>query len=59
MITEWTLGSRLLLSTTAFPEDDVYEMHVKVTYRPLPPVPEVVYERQEPLSQGEERNKLP
>jgi hypothetical protein len=28
--------------------DDVYEMVVKVTYRPLPPVPEVVYERQEP-----------
>jgi hypothetical protein len=28
--------------------NDVYEMVVKVTYRPLPPVPEVVYERQEP-----------
>jgi len=28
--------------------DDVYEMVVKVTYRPLPPMPEVVYERQEP-----------
>ena len=28
--------------------DDVYEMVVQVTYRPLPPVPEVVYERQEP-----------
>jgi hypothetical protein len=28
--------------------DDVYEMIVRVTYRPLPPVPEVVYERQEP-----------
>ena len=28
--------------------DDVYEMVVKVTYRPMPPVPEVVYERQEP-----------
>ena len=28
--------------------EDVYEMIVKVTYRPLPPVPEVVYERQEP-----------
>ena len=27
---------------------DVYEMVVKVTYRPLPPVPEVVYERLEP-----------
>ena len=27
---------------------DVYEMVVKVTYRPLPPVPEIVYERQEP-----------
>lgn len=27
---------------------DVYQMIVKVTYRPLPPVPEVVYERQEP-----------
>jgi hypothetical protein len=27
--------------------DDVYEMVVKVTYRPLPPMPEVVYERQE------------
>ncbi|MGD0177594.1 MAG: hypothetical protein ABSA50_12935 [Candidatus Bathyarchaeia archaeon] len=26
---------------------DVYEMVVKVTYRPLPPMPEVVYERQE------------
>lgn len=26
---------------------DVYEMVVRVTYRPLPPVPEVVYERQE------------
>jgi len=24
---------------------DVYEMVVRVTYRPLPPVPEVVYER--------------
>jgi hypothetical protein len=29
-------------------DDDVYEMVVKVTYRPLPPVPEVVYERQDP-----------
>ena len=28
--------------------DDVYEMVVRVTYRPLPSVPEVVYERQEP-----------
>jgi len=28
--------------------DDVYEMIVRVTYRPLPPVPEVVYERREP-----------
>ena len=28
--------------------DDVYEMVVKVTYRPLPPMPEVVYERHEP-----------
>jgi hypothetical protein len=28
--------------------DDVYEMVVKVTYRPLPPMPEVVYERKEP-----------
>jgi hypothetical protein len=28
--------------------DDIYEMVVKVTYRPLPPVPEVVYERHEP-----------
>jgi hypothetical protein len=28
--------------------DDVYEMLVRVTYRPLPPMPEVVYERQEP-----------
>jgi hypothetical protein len=28
--------------------DDVYEMIVRVTYRPLPPIPEVVYERQEP-----------
>jgi len=27
---------------------DVYEMVVRVTYRPLPPLPEVVYERQEP-----------
>jgi hypothetical protein len=27
---------------------DVYEMVVRVTYRPLPPMPEVVYERQEP-----------
>jgi len=27
---------------------DVYEMVVKVTYRPLPPVPEIVYQRQEP-----------
>jgi hypothetical protein len=27
---------------------DIYEMIVKVTYRPLPPLPEVVYERQEP-----------
>lgn len=27
---------------------DVYQMVVKVTYRPLPPVPEIVYERQEP-----------
>jgi len=27
--------------------DDIYEMVVKVTYRPLPPTPEVVYERQE------------
>ena len=26
---------------------DTYEMIVKVTYRPLPPMPEVVYERQE------------
>ena len=26
---------------------NVYEMVVKVTYRPLPPVPEIVYERQE------------
>jgi hypothetical protein len=26
---------------------DVYEMVVRVTYRPLPPMPEVVYERQE------------
>jgi len=28
--------------------EDVYEMTVKVTYRPLPPMPEVVYERLEP-----------
>jgi hypothetical protein len=28
--------------------DDVYEMVVKITYRPLPSVPEVVYERQDP-----------
>ena len=27
---------------------DVYKMVVRVTYRPLPPMPEVVYERQEP-----------
>ena len=27
---------------------DIYEMIVRVTYRPLPPVPEVVYERSEP-----------
>lgn len=27
---------------------DVYQMIVKVTYRPSPPVPEVVYERYEP-----------
>ena len=27
---------------------NVYEMVVRVTYRPLPPLPEVVYERQEP-----------
>ena len=27
---------------------DVYQMVVRVTYRPLPPVPEVVYERLEP-----------
>jgi hypothetical protein len=27
---------------------DIYEMVVKVTYQPLPPVPEIVYERQEP-----------
>jgi len=27
---------------------DVYQMIVQVTYRPLPPVPEVVYERPEP-----------
>jgi hypothetical protein len=27
---------------------DVYEMVVQVTYRPLPPMPEIVYERQEP-----------
>ena len=26
---------------------DVYEMVVRVTYRPLPPMPEVVYERQD------------
>jgi hypothetical protein len=26
---------------------DVYEMIVKITYRPLPPMPEVVYERHE------------
>jgi len=25
--------------------DDVYEMVVRVTYRPLPPEPEIVYER--------------
>jgi hypothetical protein len=29
-------------------QGDVYEMVVRVTYRPLPPMPEVVYERQEP-----------
>jgi hypothetical protein len=29
-------------------QGDVYEMLVRVTYRPLPPVPEVVYERPEP-----------
>jgi hypothetical protein len=28
--------------------DDVYEMIVKVTYRPLPPIPEILYERQDP-----------
>ena len=28
--------------------DNIYEMTVKVTYRPLPPMPEIVYERQEP-----------
>lgn len=28
--------------------DDVYEIVVKVTHRPLPLVPEVVYERHEP-----------
>jgi hypothetical protein len=27
---------------------DVYEMVVKVTYRPLPPMPEVAYERRDP-----------
>lgn len=27
---------------------DIYEMIVKVTYRPLPPIPEIVYERHEP-----------
>jgi len=27
---------------------NVYEMRVRVTYRPLPPMPEIVYERQEP-----------
>jgi hypothetical protein len=25
-------------------QGDIYEMLVKVTYRPLPPVPEIVYE---------------
>jgi hypothetical protein len=28
-------------------QGDVYEMLVKVTYRLLPPMPEIVYERQE------------
>ena len=28
--------------------DDVCEMVVKITYRPLPPLPQVVHERQEP-----------
>jgi hypothetical protein len=27
---------------------DVYEMVVRITYHPLPPMPEIVYERQEP-----------
>jgi hypothetical protein len=27
---------------------DLYEMIVRVTYQPLPPVPEIVYERREP-----------
>jgi hypothetical protein len=27
--------------------DDVYEMVVRVTYRPLPPMPEIVYEGQQ------------
>jgi hypothetical protein len=26
---------------------DIYEMVVQVTYRPLPPMPEIVYERKE------------
>jgi hypothetical protein len=27
---------------------NVYEMVVRVTYHPLPPMPEIVYDRQEP-----------
>ncbi len=29
-------------------QGDVYQMVVRITYRPLPPMPEIVYERQEP-----------